>query len=344
MVCAYLLDRRHEVTVFERAPILGGNIRTLNGNVPCAGLRKSETVDAGVIEFSPEHFPLFHRLMDRLNVPLHPVPGTTGFLRANGEHYPSIGKLRTSDASGLEKMRQAARVLPLAPQLSAFRRRAARLRKDPARLYALRLDDVLRNDTMSEWLRLLMVYAYSIPRAQIGDIPAALAIPTLLQFTGATRWTAIEGGVYRYIEHILSRIRGEVRTNSDVIEVLRDGTAGGRVSVQTRGAVPEPFDAVIFATTPDRILPTLGDASPAERRRFQAWRGNDAKVLIHHDTGPHRRRGVRDYSEFDVFEEPPGYSAYLNRLCDSRDEGRNSEHIFLSFNQHSEVDPQQVIH
>ena len=33
MSCAYLLDKKHDVTVFEKQPMLGGNIRTLNKNV-----------------------------------------------------------------------------------------------------------------------------------------------------------------------------------------------------------------------------------------------------------------------------------------------------------------------
>ena len=33
MISAHYLSKHHQVTVIEREPILGGNIRTLNGNV-----------------------------------------------------------------------------------------------------------------------------------------------------------------------------------------------------------------------------------------------------------------------------------------------------------------------
>ena len=35
LVTAHLLDGVHEVTLFEREPILGGHVRTLNRNVAC---------------------------------------------------------------------------------------------------------------------------------------------------------------------------------------------------------------------------------------------------------------------------------------------------------------------
>ena len=33
LVTAHLLDGAHDVTIFEKAPILGGHVRTLNRNV-----------------------------------------------------------------------------------------------------------------------------------------------------------------------------------------------------------------------------------------------------------------------------------------------------------------------
>ena len=70
MATAYLLDKQHDVSVFEKQPILGGNIRTLNKNVTGVALDPNVILDNGVIEFQRENFPNFHRLMQVLNVPL----------------------------------------------------------------------------------------------------------------------------------------------------------------------------------------------------------------------------------------------------------------------------------
>ena len=70
MSCAYLLDKKHEVSVFEKQPMLGGNIRTLNKNVSVENgkLEKGLFIDNGVIEFDRGNFDNFHKLMKDLKV------------------------------------------------------------------------------------------------------------------------------------------------------------------------------------------------------------------------------------------------------------------------------------
>ncbi|MCA9659987.1 MAG: FAD-dependent oxidoreductase [Myxococcales bacterium] len=357
MITAYLLDQVHEITVFERQPLLGGNIRTLGGNVDCPALPPGVALDCGVIEFSPEHFVKLHRLFADLGVETRPVPAATGFIQGDGRHYLSLGKLATSRMPLRRRVAATLRLLGLGPALARFRRRAARA--DPEALYDTSLGDFLRDTrarglglglgatreaAFHEWLRLLLVYAYSIPRAEIDATPATMTIPTLLRFTGDVSWTSVVGGIYRYIAAITERLRGEVITGVDVEAIRRDADG---VELRRRGAAPERFDKVVLAATPEQVLRLLTDPSDAERRRFAAWRGNDAVVQIHTDAGMYRRRGIVDYSEFDVFAAPPGYNAHLNRLCGLPsaaygDPGAVDYHF--SYNLESEVDPAALIH
>ncbi|MCA9637981.1 MAG: NAD(P)-binding protein, partial [Myxococcales bacterium] len=193
MITAYLLDGAHRVTVYERQPILGGNIRTLGRNVACPQLPAGVHLDAGVIEFSPEHFVKLHRLFAELAIELRPVPAATGLCLADGRVFASQGKIAGSRAGALTRLREALRLARLLPALHRFRRRAGRAGADE--LAGRRLDDVLGDGVLDEWLRLLMVYAYSIPRDQVGAMPAALTIPTLHAFTGDVSWTSVVGGI-----------------------------------------------------------------------------------------------------------------------------------------------------
>lgn len=336
MACAYLLDQAHDVTVFERQPILGGNVRTLGRNVVCERLPDGVTLDSGVIEFSPEHFPTFHRFMRELDIELAPLRAATGFIRRDGSHLRSPGKIASAPHLP-RRWWQYARLLPLAPPLWFFRRRALAASEDA--LYLRPLAAYLGFGSVAEWLRLVMVYAYSLPRTHINHLPAALAVPTLAKFTGAVSWTRVVGGVYRYIERIMQRLRGRVVTSARIDSVRR--TDPGVVLDFSDGSRAR-FDKVIIATTPEQVLRLLGDPSDAERRRFRAWQGHDAAILIHDDCGMYERRGIADYSEFDVFEQPAGYNAYLNRLSGLPTNG--TAHYHLSYNLHSEVAPQRVLH
>ena len=81
LVTAWLVSERHDVAVYERAPIVGGNVRTLGGNVPWSS---DERVDAGVIELERTRFPTVFRLLGRLGVQLVRVPGTTTLFPRSG--------------------------------------------------------------------------------------------------------------------------------------------------------------------------------------------------------------------------------------------------------------------
>ncbi len=338
LATAYLLDGRHRVTLYEREPILGGNIRTLGRNVACSRLPAGVQLDAGVIEFSPEHFPLVHRLLAELGVRPQPVPVSTGLILRSGVQLRALGKIFGPGLRPRERVASLARLLRHAPEFIRFRRRARRAAADPADLYRLELDALLERGPISEWMRLLMVYAYSIPRARVGELPAALAIPTLRQFTGPVTWTRVPGGVYAYVERLLARLRGRVVTGAAIAGVRRD-PEGAELLIEDQW---RRYDRIVFATTPEQVLALLRDPSDDERRRFAAWEEHEAVTLIHDDTGMYDRRGLRDYAEFDLFEQPAGYTAYLNRL--SGLETARPPHYLFSYNLESEIDPARVLH
>jgi len=339
MITAYLLDPAHRLTVFERQPILGGNIRTLGRNVACAGLPPGLCLDSGAIEFSPEHFPTLHRLFAALAVETRPVPATTGLVTATGRHYLSPAKLANSALPWPRRVAALLRTLSIAPSQLRFRSRARRAREED--LMHTSVGDFLgpSGGTLHEWLRLLLVYGYSIPRGKIDAMPAAIAIPTLDKFAGETSWTSVVGGTYRYIEAITDSLRGQVITGAEIDGITRDEHG---VELRLRGATPQRFDVVVLATPPAQVLPLLSDATDAEQRRFSAWRDNEADAIIHTDSGMYRRRGIVDYAEFDVFARPPGYNAYLNRLS-----GLPPAHpvdYHFSYNLADEIDPARILH
>ena len=92
ITAAFLLDKTHDVTLFEKRPILGGNVRTLNKNVTNVNLAPDLKIDNGVIEFQHKHFVNFHKLMDRLGVATETIDGgATSLYLNNGKVVYSPG-------------------------------------------------------------------------------------------------------------------------------------------------------------------------------------------------------------------------------------------------------------
>jgi uncharacterized protein len=345
MTTAYLLDKEgHNVTVFERQPIIGGHIRTVNKNVKPNQSDCDEVLEAGVLEF-PTVFYNFIALMQDLGVELEPVNIGSAMFLNDGSHVLSEVTIEKNFAGihGLiEKLR-----------LDAMYARSAGLwlRTKFANLKNLAdrpLSEYLKkSDIRDTWLELAVMYSYSIPFELIDDFPAELAIPTLRDYL-TVNWVRVQGGVYTYIEKILERFRGEIVLNAeidrisrslDTVEIVR--FAKGDAS-RTTGETQE-FDKLVFATPPDQVMALLADPTDLETKRFSAWKPNYATTLVHQDTTIYDRYGITQPSEFDFFQKPDGrwgYNGCLNQLCGIT----TPQHNFLAFELEELISPDRIIH
>ena len=336
MVTAYLLDKQgHQVTVFERQPILGGHIRTLNKNVKPNQSDCSEILESGVLEF-PTAFKDFISLMQELEVELEPVNVGSGMFFNNGSRYLS-GVTIDKNFTGIRRLIEHLRLDTLYARSAGFwlRTQFSDLRDfsdQPLSQY------LKRPCTRNTWLKLLVMYSYSIPFEVIDDFPAELAIPTLSAYI-AVNWVRVKGGVYSYIEKILAQFKGEVVLNVEIDRIFR-GTDAVKI-VRSTGEVQE-FDKVVFATPPDQVMALLADPSDAETKRFSAWKANYVTSLVHKDASMYDRHGIQKPSEFDFFQTKTrwGYNGYLNQLCDIS----SPPHYFLSFQLEELIAQDRIIH
>ncbi|NJM17327.1 MAG: FAD-dependent oxidoreductase [Richelia sp. RM2_1_2] len=335
LVTAYLLDKQgHHVTVFEKQPILGGHIRTLNKNVKPEGCECNEFLEGGVLEF-PGNFHNFLNLMKELEVDLEPVDLASTMFFKNGRHIHSTSSIR-KNFTGIQRLIEFLKLDGLYARSAGFWLKT-HFAQIPS-VYNRSLSYFLKTQCVrNTWIKLLTMYSYSMHFELIDDFPAELGILSLRDYIFID-WFRIKGGVYSYIEKILQRFKGEILRNINVayISRIKDG-----VKIELSDGATYRFDKVVFATPPDRVLKLLLDPTVAEIRRFRAWENNQIVTLIHADTSMYDRYGIKQPSEFDFFETATGwgYNAYLNQLC-----GVSSEVKYnLAFNLESLIDRDQII-
>jgi predicted NAD/FAD-binding protein len=337
LVTAHLLDGVHQVTLFEKASILGGHVRTLNRNVEC-DLESELILDAGVIEFERRNFPSLLRLFDSLGCVTRPVPGTTTFWTHDGVHHLSPGSMKRGQESLQERLRQLIDLLELRIQGLRFNRRT---KLPESALDTFSLGDLLTDSDADRWAALLATYAYSIPYERVLQMPAGLTIPMLRAFEHAQAWVSLEGGSWDYLGRILGRFSGKVHTDAHVTRVTRNESG---VDVRMASGEACSFDKVVFAAPPDQTLEMLGDSTEAERRRFGAWQANHIHTLVHYDRELYRRRELELMTEFDVIETAPGkggYNCYLNTLCGVPEDDDRA--FGLAFGIDEWIDPDKII-
>lgn len=341
MAAAHYLAPAHQVTVLEKESMLGGNIRTLNKNVTSACIPTDIVLDNGVVEFHRDRSPGLTSLIEDLGLHLDPVAGgSTSLYLCDGRAFHMPGAIRNQRTSVPHSVLSYTRLLWQLRHLVPIGIRMRRSRGESSGSVA----GLLRDDVMSKWIRMLLMYGYSIPYTQIDCFPARMAIPTLMQSAIGTRWVRLRGGVYTYIKEIIKRAGPALTVELDQMVHSVERRSDG-VLIE-RSGTPLKADRVVFAVPPDQVLHMLADPDENERRWFSPWQSNYATTIIHTDESIYSAWGVREYTEFDVFEKDggsdAGYNAYLNRLCGLPTVGES--HYFLAYNMEDRIDPRKILH
>ncbi|MFH7024184.1 MAG: FAD-dependent oxidoreductase [Heteroscytonema crispum UTEX LB 1556] len=311
MVTAYLLGKNgHHVTVFEKQPILGGHIRTLNKNVKPNHSDCDRLLENGVLEF-PVKFHNFVNLMKELEVELEPVNIGSSLFFKDGRHFLSRLAIQ-KNFTGIQRFIEYLKLDTLYVSSAGLwvKMRSAQMQD----FYNQPMSQYFKCQRIRNyWIKLLAMYSYSMPFEMIDNFPAELAIPALRDYV-FTNWVRIKGGVYSYIEKILERFQGEILLNVEVAKISRQMDA---VKIWLSDGVMQTFDKVVFATPPDQVMKLLSDPTNEEIKRFSAWKENYATTVLHQDNSMYGRYGIKQLSEFDFFQTNNGwgYNAYLNQLC-----------------------------
>jgi predicted NAD/FAD-binding protein len=293
---AWLLQRRHRVTLFEGADRLGGHTHT-HAIESAAG---TVHVDTGFIVYNPDHYPLLSRMFSELGVQSQP---TTMSFSVSDERTGF--EYEASDLRGLYCRWQ-----------NAFSVRFHRMLWDLLRFYRLApalLAAPEPGPALGEWLathhfskgfvddHLLPMAAalWSSPERQILDFPARSLVQfmhnhCMLQISGRPPWRVVQGGSSSYIAAMLPRLKEvEIRLGSPVQSLARVADGVDLVSREPAGGLRnEHFDQVVLACHSNQALALLKQPSELERELLGALPYQSNDVVLHTDISllPKRRR------------------------------------------------------
>ncbi|MEM9668965.1 MAG: FAD-dependent oxidoreductase [Pseudomonadota bacterium] len=314
LCAAYKLQDHHEVHLFEKRDRLGGNIATLNGNVTPSGGGTGAILEAGVLGFHKQSYPNAHAFFDELGVAQATKRPTSAlffgdvFLPSNPWHLlrpPVLAKLLTNadQRRHLSAMR--------AGYIETFRRI---VRRDGVQ--DTMLDNCLGGEeALDHFIKSLASLAFSTPGDAVSRLPVSLVGPYL----GSTRypeWTALQGGVWSYVQKLLDKSRFRISTGVKNISVTRSASG---VSLSIEGE-PQTFDQVIIAATPGQVLNILADPSDHEQALFRKWADHGFKTVAHTSDKVYGRMRSVPRTPMDLFVDPEngsyGYNTYMNDFYD----------------------------
>ncbi|WBU53967.1 NAD(P)/FAD-dependent oxidoreductase [Paracoccus sp. SCSIO 75233] len=309
---AWLLDPHHDITLFEAAPRAGGHARTVRA--------EGVDVDTGFIVCNRRTYPLFIPLLEKLGVPLEPSDMSFSASFGGGRYEYGTFSTRAMfaqpmclmDAGHWRLIRDILRFFRHAPSHQSHQGSIGEL------IRSLRLGDEFRD----RFLLPISGAIWSTPPADMMKFPAGTFVRFfdnhgLLSVKGQPQWLTITGGSRRYVDAILSGLRGKVRLSSPVHEVRRGDESVTVVS--PRGA--EQFDRVIFATHAPQALATLERPDRDETAILGAMRTQPNRMVLHSDPRlmPRRRSAWASWNyvtqnDMPATDRPISLSYWMNRL------------------------------
>lgn len=368
LTSAYLLSKKHQVSVFEKNNYLGGHTATVD--VDYAG--EQFVLDTGFIVFNNKTYPNFIKLLAKLDVKKKPTQMSF-----------SVHNLH----SGLEYNGHTLRSL-FAQKRNFFNVKFWRLLYDVARFNRLCKEAFLQrtyqdkpqltlseflemhhfNDYFSEHYILPMAAAiWSASLAEIGQIQFLFFVNFfhnhgLLNITDRPQWYVVKGGSRNYIPALCKPFKERVFLNSDITHITRNN---GKVQLhfaQQKGSETNEhlreFDEVILACHSDQALRLLADATQDEKNILGDITYSPNSVILHTDVNllPKRKKawaswnyalghqtisnGKLSTSSLSIDKQSPAKVTYNMNIL----QGLDTEHTFcVSLNQKDAIKPEKIL-
>ena len=323
---AWLLSRRHDVTLFERENRAGGHSNTVD--VP--GASRPVPVDTGFIVYNTASYPNLVALFEHLQVATARSDMSFAVSLDDGAYEYS-----GSGAGGLFGQ-------PSAILSSSHWRMLADIRRFFGEMRALVTDEGAQRSQMtlgafltergyspaftSRHILPMAAAIWSCPTATMLRFPALsfarfFANHGLLQVRNRPEWRTVVGGSRSYVSALLRDFRGTVELDRGAKRLVRDASG---VTVIDRQGQAARFDACVVATHADEALALLDAPDDLERDVLSAFIYQRNRAVLHTDAA-HMPRRRRVWSSWNYLgsatgdghaseRELPGVTYWMNRL------------------------------
>ncbi len=283
IVAAYILQRRHSVTIFEKNDYIGGHTNTITLNHRQDG---GLPIDTGFIVLNDRTYPTLHSFLSQLNVPVRTSDMSFGFhCHTTNLQYAGTG------INGLFAQRKNLLRPRYYKFLSSIFRCGRTVKQDLT-------TGSTHDNTLGEYFSMRnfpddVVNHYYIPMgAAIWSTPAQ----DMLQFPAQTffrffdnhglltqdipKWQTVVGGSHSYVKAFLKNFNGTIHKNTPIQTIHRNQDG---IRIDDCNGKQHHFNKVVIATHADEALKLLAEPSVDEKRLLGAWRYTTNHTILHTD-------------------------------------------------------------
>ena len=276
---AYLLNKNHDVTLYEKDKRIGGHSHTHEIVIN----NKKVNVDTGFIVFNKKTYPLFTSLLDNLGVKYeNSNMSFSVFSKENNFEYngTTLNSLFSQRRNLLSP-----RFLKMILEILRFNKESVKLKSK-----TILLKQYLKNNNYSTYF----CKNYILPMGAAiwsSDIKTILNFPAhffinffknhgMLSVTNRPQWLTIKGGSQEYVKKLTSGFKNKIRLNSKIKNIVRYKSY---VVIEDNKS-KEKFDYVFFACHSDEALEILKKPTADEIKILSSIPYQKNDIILHTDS------------------------------------------------------------
>ncbi|HSH05096.1 MAG TPA: FAD-dependent oxidoreductase [Anaerolineae bacterium] len=342
---AYLLQRQHQVTLFEANDYPGGHVNTIT--IPEGD--QTRPVDTGFIVYNEATYPHLIRLFAELNVPTQPSNMTFSF--SHRDHDFEYGNNGLGGFFARRRNLFSPTFWRMFLDYRQLNNHGRQVMDAPAYAdYTLGqfLDEKQYSPAFVNYFLLPMASAiWSAPQAAIRNFP----LQYLLHFyhnhgvlinPHPVQWRTVTGGSHIYVQKLLAATNLQLHLNTPIKQVTR---GADNVTLTLPDDTTQTFDKLVIATHSDQALNLLADPSPAETNILGQIPYEPNTAVLHTDIRfmPRRRAAWAAWNYTMVNGQRPEDPATLTYWMNSLQNLDTPTPYLVTINPQQPVQPDKII-
>jgi predicted NAD/FAD-binding protein len=341
LAAAHLLHPRHEISIYEAAPYIGGHTHTVEVDV--GGERHA--VDTGFIVYNERTYPNFTRLLEQLRVETQPSDMSFGFAcERTGLEWGSRGIRGVLAQPGNLLRAPFRRMLRDVHRFNRESRALLELDGEKVTLGDYLCGAGYSTEFVNQFVVPMGAAIWSTVPEKFLRMPATTFVRFfdnhgLLEARPSLPWRVVRGGSSRYVEKLVAPFCDRIRVGCPVLAVRRRPDC---VQVRSAAGLHE-FDRLVLAVHSDEALRLLSDCTGAERQLLGSIAYQENDVVLHTDDSLLPRRRAAQASWNYRLQREPGLGVLVTYDMNRLQSLESRRRILVTLNGGDRIAPEHVL-
>ncbi len=344
LTSAYLLHKKHDITLFESNNYIGGHTNTITVNDEN---NNQLNVDTGFIVYNNDTYPNFVKILNKLKVETQ--PSTMSFslsCERSGMEY-GTGNLKAlfGNKSNIISFRFYKLLFGI---FTYFKKAKTFLKHNNDFSYTVHdfiKSAKINNYTYEKFILPMASAIWSTNFDEIEQMPAKYLFEfyknhDLLSINPSKKWRVIKGGSKQYVSKLIKPFDNRIRINSKVHSIKRDKNT---IYLKTDHNEKEEFNAVILACHSDQALKILEDSTNQEKEILANIPYQLNQAILHTDTSvlPKNKKMWSSWNSYIPKDQNLNVSLTYNMNILQSIKSKNT--FCVSINMENNINPSKII-